>query len=138
MNTKDNTIRALEMIQSIISRMANNSFALKGWAVTLVVGIFALSSKDTEKIFGLFAFAPVILFWFLDAFYLRKERQYRNLYNWTRKQPEDNIDFDMNVERSELKSKDVNYCNCLFSKSELFFYLPLGLLTLLIIILSFL
>jgi hypothetical protein len=44
-------MRHLEMIQAIITRMASNSFMLKGWAVTLVSGIFVLSSKDADKIF---------------------------------------------------------------------------------------
>lgn len=31
--------------------MASNSFALKGWTVTLVAGIFALASKDADKMY---------------------------------------------------------------------------------------
>ena len=34
----ENKIKYLEMIQSVINRMANNSFCLKGWTVTLVSG----------------------------------------------------------------------------------------------------
>ena len=34
-------IRYLELIQNVITRMANNSFMLKGWAITLVAAIFA-------------------------------------------------------------------------------------------------
>lgn len=49
----DNKVNHLEMIQGVISRMASNSFALKGWAVTLVAGIFALSSKDADKLYFL-------------------------------------------------------------------------------------
>lgn len=45
----DYKVPHLEMIQGVINRMARNSFALKGWAVTLVAGIFALSSKNTDK-----------------------------------------------------------------------------------------
>ena len=33
----------LKLIQDVITRMANNSFALKGWAITLVVGLFGIS-----------------------------------------------------------------------------------------------
>jgi hypothetical protein len=29
-------IKHLEMIQAVISRLANNSFLLKGWSITLV------------------------------------------------------------------------------------------------------
>lgn len=42
-------INHLGMIQGVINRMASNSFALKGWAVTLVVGIFVLAGKDADK-----------------------------------------------------------------------------------------
>ena len=45
-------LKHLEFIQGIITRMANNSFMLKGWAVTLVAGIFALSSKDSDQLFS--------------------------------------------------------------------------------------
>lgn len=38
----ESKIKHLEMIQGIINRMASNSFYLKGWAVTLVAGIFAI------------------------------------------------------------------------------------------------
>lgn len=56
-------LKHLEMIQNIINRMANNSFLLKGWAVTLVAGIFALSNKEADKIYFLVAYIPVLVFW---------------------------------------------------------------------------
>ena len=71
-------IRHLEMIQEVISRMANNSFALKGWTVTLAAGIFALSGDAIGTNFW-FLFLPIIIFLGLDTFYLSKERSYRSL-----------------------------------------------------------
>ena len=56
----DNKVNHLEMIQGVISRMASNSFALKGWAVTLVAGIFALSSKDADKLIEVLMLAHVV------------------------------------------------------------------------------
>ena len=44
----DKKLKHLEMVQGVINRMASNSFMLKGWAVTLVAGIFALAGKDTD------------------------------------------------------------------------------------------
>ena len=44
-------LKHLELVQGVISRMANNSFMLKGWAVTLVAGIFVLAGKDTDKLY---------------------------------------------------------------------------------------
>ena len=68
----ENRIRHLEMIQKTIDRMASNSFALKGWAVTLVAGIFVLAGKDMDKMFYLVAYIPIITFWLLDSYYLLK------------------------------------------------------------------
>lgn len=42
---------------------------LKGWAITLVVGIFALASKDTKGIHFLITLIPIVAFWGLDAYY---------------------------------------------------------------------
>lgn len=41
----DHKVSHLEMIQGVINRMAGNSFALKGWAVTLVAGILHFPVK---------------------------------------------------------------------------------------------
>lgn len=60
----DHKVSHLEMIQGVINRMAGNSFALKGWAVTLVAGIFALSSKDADRTYFIVAYIPIIVFWF--------------------------------------------------------------------------
>ena len=76
----DNKIKHLEMIEAIIERMANNSFLLKGWAITLVVALFALADKQYEQRYILIAFLPIIFFWFLDSYYLSLEKKYRELY----------------------------------------------------------
>lgn len=39
----DQKIKNLEMIQQVINRMANNSFTLKGWSITIIAGIFSLN-----------------------------------------------------------------------------------------------
>lgn len=126
-------MKHMEMIQNVINRMASNSFALKGWAVTLVVGIFALASKDADKRFFLVAYVPILIFWGLDTYYLLQERRYRALYEKVRCTEEDAIDFSMNAALPEFKSGKNNYMDCLISKTELLFYLPLVLLVGLII-----
>jgi len=52
--------------------MAGNSFLLKGWSVTVTSGLFALSAKDNNPIFAFVAFFPSLVFWGLDAYYLRQ------------------------------------------------------------------
>lgn len=123
----ENKIRHLEMIQGVISRMASNSFLLKGWAVTLVAGIFALSAKDADKLYFIIAYIPIIVFWGLDAYYLLQERLYRSLYEKIAATDEDNIDFSMKATISKFGNKKNNYFNCLASKTELCFYLPLAI-----------
>ena len=132
----DNKVNHLEMIQGVISRMASNSFALKGWAVTLVAGIFALSSKDADKLYFLVAYIPIIVFCGLDAYYLLQERLYRALYNKVRNLPENEINFDMNTSPSEFHTNKNTYWWCFVSKTILWFYLPLALITAGIIILT--
>lgn len=132
----NNKITHMEMIQGIINRMGGNSFSLKGWAVTLVAGIFALASKDTDKMYFLIAYVPIVVFWFLDAFYLLQERLYRALYNKVRVMKAEDVNFDMNTNLPELKSKRTTYIDCLFSKTEFGFYLPLALVTAGIIIIT--
>lgn len=129
----DNKLKHLEMIQNIISRMANNSFLLKGWTVTLVAGIFAISSKEADKIYFLIAYIPVFVFWGLDSYYLLQERLYRSLYDTIRDMDENDIDFSLKATSKDFPSDKNCYCNCVFSKTELWFYLPLALTILLVV-----
>ena len=122
----------LEMIQGIINRISNNSFLLKGWAVTLVAGIFALANKDSDKTYFLIAYVPIIVFWGLDAYYLRQERLFRKLYNKICSVAEFEINFSMDISLLEFRCRETDYFSCVLSATELFFYLPLTLLSALI------
>ena len=73
-------IKHLEMIQSVVSRLASNSFALKGWSITVVSALLALAAKDANERYALLALFPVACFWGLDAYYLWQERLFRALY----------------------------------------------------------
>lgn len=78
--------KEIDLIQSVITRTANNSFLLKGWLITLISVILAFS-KDSIVInnityLSLVLCLPVIIFWYLDAYFLQKEKCYRKLYNW--------------------------------------------------------
>jgi len=103
---KEYMLKEIELIQDIIKRMAFNSFMLKGWAVTLVV--VALLLKGTEYQVWI-AFIPLLVFWFLDAYFLWQERLYRKLYDWVvnNRLKTDEYLFDMNAYRfkDEVQSK---------------------------------
>lgn len=123
MNCKQ--IEHLKMIQDVITRMASNSFSLKGWAVTLVAAIFALTWANISRNFLLIALIPIFAFWALDAYYLNLERKNRKLYDKVRKMDEAEIDFSMNSSLPELQDQTTRYWSCFWSSTEKKFYLPL-------------
>lgn len=123
----ENKVKHLEMIQSIIQRMANNSFLLKGWAITLLVAIFSLSDQMLRQEYFLFVYVPVIAFWLLDSYCLQLERKYRVLYDKVRAK-NDKIDFDLSINDinyNKLNLKTLCLFRCLFSKIEILFYIPI-------------
>lgn len=77
----ESQIKHLEMIQSVINRVANNSFVLKGWTITLTAALFALAAKDANRDLIVLALFPALAFWGLDAYYLRLERCFRKLHD---------------------------------------------------------
>jgi len=76
----DAELKHLEFIQGVIARLANNSFLLKGWSVTLVAAILALTANSPSILTFLIAVFPALVFWGLDAFYLGEERHFRNMH----------------------------------------------------------
>ena len=90
---QDDKRKHLEFLQLTINRMASNSFILKGWNITLIVGLFALTLKDLSSSSYLYlAILPALAFWGLDAYYLRQEKLFRGLYNSVRKTKRKEID----------------------------------------------
>lgn len=76
----DAELKHMEFIQNVIARLANNSFLLKGWSVTLVAAILALTARHPDIYSVLIAIFPALAFWGLDAFYLGQERHFRELH----------------------------------------------------------
>lgn len=104
---QDDKKKHLEFLQLAINRMASNSFILKGWNITLIVGLFALTLKDLSLSYLYIAILPAMAFWGLDAYYLRQERLFRELYNSIRKSRRKDIDpysFDTHSIKGDVKS----------------------------------
>lgn len=121
-------IKHLEMVETVIDRMSQNSFMLKGWAITLLVGIFALSAQAADQRYILIVYVPLFTFWFLDSFYLQLERKYKILYKEILKTKENDIDFNMDTNifsKIIIKEEKLNYYKCFFSLTELLFYFPI-------------
>ena len=120
----ENKRHHLLMIQGIIDRMGRNSFSLKEWSIGIMIAIFAFAGKNTHKAV-IITIIPLVVFWFLDAYYLMLERKFRALYDDVRLNDEDKIDFSMNFNNIKLDMKDVkkySYFNILISKTVMPFY----------------
>ncbi len=93
----DGKIAHLQMIQGVINRMASNSFAIKGWSVTLCSALFALAAAETNPLFVYLAYFPGFAFWTLDAYFLRQETLFRELYDHTAALSPSEIDYSMDT-----------------------------------------
>jgi predicted PurR-regulated permease PerM len=95
---KKDLLKEIDLIQSIISRMSNTSFLIKGWAVTMISFIFAF--RTNQAVLPL-VFIPLFLFWFLDSYFLQQERLYRKLYQWVieNRMTDDSHLFSLNATR---------------------------------------
>jgi hypothetical protein len=78
--TAEDTRKHLEFIQAIISRLAGNSFLIKGWSVTVTGLILGFAVKEANPGIALVSLLSALTFWGLDGYYLLREQQYRSLY----------------------------------------------------------
>lgn len=62
--------KEMELIQACITRMADNSFRLKEWYITLISIIVTvlLGQKCELYVLGMFSLVITVVFWGLDAF----------------------------------------------------------------------
>jgi len=84
--------KEIDLIQDIVKRMAANSFQVKTWMMGIVTAILAFKNEEifsagkTPGHQGVWVSAvlllPIICFWFLDGYFLKTERLYREVYKW--------------------------------------------------------
>ena len=127
MDADEKVVRHLEMVQSVIERMARNSFLLKGWAVTLVAASLWLIARSGTSGFsaGFLVVLLAVAFWGLDGYFLRQERLFRKLYDSVRTAKE--TDFSMDTRRFSEGVPDI-WMTCVGDPSPntlLRFYAPL-------------
>lgn len=94
--------KELDLIQGVINRMAANSFEVKKWLIGIITAIVVLSKDnlmngESQVIWILLL--PILSFWYLDAFYLSKEKLFKEMYKWVvnyRNKTEDYL-YDLNT-----------------------------------------
>lgn len=145
--------KEIDLIQSCINRMAQNSFMIKGWLIALLAVILALlPAKFDLNILCVVSFVLIVCLWVLDAFFLKMEKLYRWKYNWVIKNRISSSEvsgkfvFDLNPHNSEMWLKDTNdeghnvapskeptLLSTMFTKTLILLY---GVLALMVIIIS--
>jgi hypothetical protein len=77
-------IKHLEMIQAVVGRLANSSFVVKGWALTVAGAFFGFAVNRDDPQVALAGLIPVFVFFGLDVYFLQAERLFRVLYEQVR------------------------------------------------------
>lgn len=99
MDREDVLEKEIDLIQSCVNRMAQNSFVIKGWLITLITVILALLPEKIDIcILSGVIIVATLCFWYLDAYFLRFERLYRWKYEWViaSRLHSDEFQFDLN------------------------------------------
>lgn len=137
--------KEIDLIQSCISRMAQNSFMVKGWMITLLTVIIALLPKTFNiRLLCILGIVITSCFWYLDGFFLKTEKLYRWKYEWIIKNRYESDDFfyDLNPynKKTWIKNDDdsektePNIVSIMFSKTLLPMYVPLFLAVIIVLI----
>jgi len=125
----DPNIKHLEFIQDAITKMNANSFQIKGLTITIVAALLVVFASTKNGLFILVSLLPVVVFCFLDAYYLMQERKFRGLYNdvaGVSKSPKELKEFEM---RPDLYiGGNYSYFNVLISPTIAWLYAPLILI----------
>ena len=131
----------LQMIQGTIDRMSTSSAIFKGFTATIVAGISAFSFGDINKYILFLPFIPIFCFLILDIYYLQLERRYRFLFESVRTDRK-TIDFYMHPPKAKEiikvdRNAHVGIIYCIASPSILWFYVPMIVTSILVLVLAY-
>jgi hypothetical protein len=71
----------VDVLQGIITRLANNSASCKTWCLTLVGAVLSLAGGTKMPVIGLVVIVPILIFRYLDIKYLATEKSFRDKYD---------------------------------------------------------
>lgn len=121
---KDELFKEIDLIQGCINRMAQNSFMLKGWALTIFAGVTAFTKGEnfSDPVTLIFTtIVPFVCFWILDTFFLRTEKKYRKMYEeMLIKRKANNADGQYNLNPRRFKVEC--FLKVMFSTTMILFY----------------
>lgn len=148
MNTEEDKIlieeihKEIDLIQACISRMAQNSFMIKGWFVSIYAVVLALLPEKVNMLLLCIALVVVnVIFWYLDGFFLRTEKIYRKIYDWILKErPQNNRElmYQLNPAKFIGKIEEVeSVWKVMWSKTLRWFYLIPLVIVIIVFIVEF-
>lgn len=140
--------KEIDLIQACITRMANNSFLVKGWLITLIAVVLALLPETFNiKILCIIGLVVCGCFWYLDGFFLKMEKLYRWKYEWVicNRLTNDAFCYDLNPYNAEMWTQSIDgkckkeptVIRIMFTKTLFPLYLPIYAAVLLLLINSF-
>lgn len=127
MSNIDNTalrVAYLNIVQGIISRLANSSSVIKGASVTVLSALLAFAGGD-HIIFHVWMFiVPGLIFMCYHAYFLQQERAFIRLYNDAAAEPlSKEISFVINA--AKINSVKEAYLSILARKTIWAFHIPM-------------
>ena len=112
MEFDDNRIMYLQMIEGIIDRMSNKSGNIKGFAVSIVAGVTALSFKETSPWVLLLSFLTIFIFLWMDIYYLGMERKYKYFFKQVCNGKEVDFNLSLDLKESEIREAKATKLQC--------------------------
>jgi hypothetical protein len=123
-------IKHMEIIQAVVSRLANEAALIRGWALTVSAVFFGFAARTLSWRIAAVGMLPVLAFWGLNAYYLRSERQYRSLFDRVRKMDPQVEPFSMGARGEQVPS----WWNTAWSRTLGLFYGPIAIVGVVMVI----
>jgi hypothetical protein len=126
----DLRLKQLEMLQSIIGRMASYGPTHRNYCITLTTAICGAAATLERPLVSLLSFFSIFVFWLLDTQYLRTEKCFRHIFA---RCAQENWSSIPHFEFRPNQDEKVEFWGVFFSWSLAIFYMPLmvGVVTIL-------
>ena len=131
MESKDySKLEHLKLIEAQIQRMADNSFKIKSWAITIIGSALIYWFKNSKNFeIAILILLVTLMFWWIDAYYLNLERCYRKLYNHVLVSIEDKYTLDISKYQDKcsqlytaITSRPLRYSDFILLVFEIFIF----------------
>jgi hypothetical protein len=126
-------VKHLEMLQTLITRMASYGASFKNYCITVVTAVIGLGFTLHRPIFSALALLPLLAFALADAQYLRVERRFRGLFDAVRREDWSTMpSFEIDLKNAP----DSSYGKAVGSWSIAGFYAPLAIGVMILVLLA--